>query len=428
MFKSFFPRPNLFFLSAAVWAIVCVVAWFAVLRGLGDTFSLGGLFGYGYPEALSADADDAAKAAFETARESAVGFWYYQVSVACFVAFLVFWMRYAPHPWAVWSVIGSTAIVFSTWLQVQLDLMINRWFGDFYNLLQKALSEPNVVSEGELYYLLGVFISIAMVWVAVYVMTKFLISHYVFRWRTAINDYYMSLWSRIRHIEGASQRVQEDAKRFAAIVEGLGVYIIDSAMTLIAFLPVLWGLSSSFVKVIPVFGEIPQPLVFIAIVWSAFGTALLAIVGIRLPGLEFRNQRVEAAYRKELVLGEDDPNRAQPPTVGELFDNVRRNYFRLFINYLYFNIARRGYAQLSVIVVYVALVPTIAAAGFTLGVMQQISRAFDRVQSSFQFLVNSWETIVELLSIYKRLKAFERAIAEQPLDDIEHEPAVAPAE
>ena len=46
----------------------------------------------------------------------------------------------------------------------------------------------------------------------------------------------------------------------------------------------------------------------------------------------------------------------------------------------------------------------------TLGVMQQIVRAFGRVESSFQYLVNSWTTIVELISVYKRLRAFERQI------------------
>ena len=54
-----------------------------------------------------------------------------------------------------------------------------------------------------------------------------------------------------------------------------------------------------------------------------FGTGLLAIVGIKLPGLEFKNQRVEAAFRKELVYGEDDTSRAQPPTLKELFADVR---------------------------------------------------------------------------------------------------------
>lgn len=152
-----------------------------------------------------------------------------------------------------------------------------------------------------------------------------------------------------------------------------------------------------------------------------FGTSLLALAGIRLPGLEFRNQRVEAAYRKELVYGEDYHNRASPPVVKDLFNDVRVNYFRLYFNYLYFNVVRYAYLQAGVLVPYVALAPTIVAGGFTLGVMQQIIRAFGRVESSFQYLVNSWTTIVELMSIYKRLKAFELAIADLPLPPIEEQ-------
>jgi peptide/bleomycin uptake transporter len=42
--------------------------------------------------------------------------------------------------------------------------------------------------------------------------------------------------------------------------------------------------------------------------------------------------------------------------------------------------------------------------------MQQIVRAFGRVETSLQYLVNSWTTIVELISVYKRLRAFEHRI------------------
>jgi peptide/bleomycin uptake transporter len=162
------------------------------------------------------------------------------------------------------------------------------------------------------------------------------------------------------------------------------------------------------------------------VLWAALGTAALALAGIRLPGLEFRNQRVEAAYRKELVLGEDRAERAQPPTLGELFADVRTNYFRLFLNFLYFNVVRYSYLQASVLVPYVALAPSIVAGGLTLGVMQQIIRAFGRVENSFQYLVNSWTTIVSLISIYKRLRAFEATLRDQPLDSIESEPSTQP--
>ncbi|MCG2942257.1 SbmA/BacA-like family transporter, partial [Escherichia coli] len=32
---------------------------------------------------------------------------------------------------------------------------------------------------------------------------------------------------------------------------------------------------------------------------------------------------------------------------------------------------------------------------------------FNKVRQSFQYLINSWKTIIELLSIRKRLKAFD---------------------
>jgi peptide/bleomycin uptake transporter len=206
--------------------------------------------------------------------------------------------------------------------------------------------------------------------------------------------------------------------RFANILEGLGVTLINSVMTLVVFLPLLFNMSQH-VSDLPVIGAIPHALFWLAIVWSLFGTALLAFAGIKLPSLNFRNQRVEAAYRKELVYGEDHADRAQPVTVRELYDNVRRNYFRMYWHYAYFNVARYSYGQLDAIFLNFILIPTFVAGQITLGIWQQIATAFGEVSNSFQYLVNYWSTIIELLSIHKRLKAFEAAIDDEPLPDID---------
>src|SRR5271154_376252 len=206
--------------------------------------------------------------------------------------------------------------------------------------------------------------------------------------------------------------------RFATIMEGLGVNLISAVLTLIAFLPVLLKLSR-YVTELPLIGSIPYPLVIAAVVWSVLGTGALALIGIRLPGIEFANQRVEAAYRKELVLGEDDAARAQPPTLSVLFAAIRKNYFRLYLNFLYFNVGRIVYLQTDVVFPYLLLAPTIVAGKITLGAMNQILNAFSQVRTSFQYLVNSWSTIVELISIYQRLRAFEAQIVGEPLPSIE---------
>ena len=311
--------------------------------------------------------------------------------------------------WFRWSWPGMGVIVLGTWYQVQVDVKINEWFGGFYDLIQKALSTPNSVQLSEFNSFLLTFGKIAGIYVVVAVFLSFFTKHWIFRWRNAMNDYYMNNWVKLRTIEGASQRVQEDTRRFAAIMETLGVSLLDSFLTLVAFLPILWELSKP-IKVLPFIGEVDHALVYVAVIFALFGTALLAAIGIKLPGLEFNNQKVEAAFRKELVFGEDHEDRAKPPTIVELFNNVRRNYFRLFFHYMYFDIAKWSYLQFGVLVPYMALGPTIVSATITLGVMQQIVRAFGRVESSFQFLVRSWSIIVELISIYKRLVAFEKAL------------------
>lgn len=344
---------------------------------------------------------------------------FYAFFILCCALFCSAWHILAEdHPWKIWSVWGSALIIFITYFGVQMDVAINVWRGPFFDLLQNALAGKPGITNENFYDLIGKFLEIGTVGVLVSVLSAFLINHYVLRWRVAMNNFYMSKWEKLRHIEGASQRVQEDTMRFANILEGLGVSLIGSVMTLIVFLPILSALSNH-VTDLPILGAVPNSLVWLALGWSVLGTALLAVVGVKLPGLNFRNQRVEAAYRKELVYGEDHEDRAQPLTVAGLFANVRRNYFRMYFHYLYFNFARFSYGQLDAIFLYFVLVPTFVAHKITLGIWQQIATAFGQVSNSFQYLVSSWTTIIELLSIHKRLKAFEAAIDGEPLPDID---------
>ena len=408
MFKSFFPRPTLFFLSVLVWAAACVAAWFLFSNNIAETL--------GVDIALDPNKPAIGLAHFYTNSFLFFSAYYF----LAIVIFAFFWFKFSPHKWQYWSILGSGFIMFSTYFSVQVSVAINNWRRPFFDAVQNALTpEKNIpVTEKDLFDLLIVFTEIALLATFIFVITRFFVSHYVFRWRTAMNDYYTSHWKKLRKVEGASQRIQEDTMIFARIVEGLGVSIVDSVMTLFAFLPLLWGLSAN-VTSLPIVGEIPYPLMSAILFWSLFGTVLLAVVGIKLPGLEFKNQRVEAAYRKELVYGEDHEDRAQPLTLKELYSNLRKNYFKLYFHYLYFNVTRGLYLQADQVFAYLIMVPTIAVGKITFGLLQQIITAFSQVSNSFQYLINSWPTIVELLSVHKRLKAFEATLNDEDLSDIE---------
>ncbi|MCE6008681.1 peptide antibiotic transporter SbmA [Acinetobacter soli] len=393
MFKSFFPKPKWFVLSLIIWFGINLLLWYSGGKHWGEFVG----FPKGYADA---------QLAVSVARFWSPAFiWFYIWFFIATALFAGFWKMLSDNPWQRWSIWGSAFILFNIWFGVQISVLVNAWYVPFWDLIQSMLTNGggNIM---DLYKETLVFLYIAMVGVTLAVVNSFFTSHYVFRWRTAMNDFYTAHWDKLRHIEGASQRVQEDTMRFATIMEDLGVELVKAMMTLIAFLPLLFQLSK-YVPVVPIIGELNHSLVWAAIVWAVFGTVLLMVVGIKLPGLQFNNQKVEAAYRKELVYGEDHADRARPATLKELFSRVRTNYFRLYFHYAYFNLTATWYGQLDILYNLVVLFPSIAAGKLSLGLINQIGGVFNKVRDSFQYLINSWKTIIELLSIRKRLKAFE---------------------
>ena len=311
--------------------------------------------------------------------------------------------------WLLWSWLGSITILSSLWIQVKIDVAINEWFGQFYDMIQKALASPNAITINEYWESLISFLTLAGTYVAVAVLVSFFTAHFLFRWRTAMVEWYHSVYDQARQIEGAAQRVQEDTIKFTKIMESLGTSLVEAIMVLIQFVPILLGLSIG----IPIFlfGEWQFGLVTGALLWTLGGTIFLIGLGwvLKLVGVEYDLQKKEAAYRKILVIAEDDIN-VRPKTIEELFNDVRGIHFLSYLKYLYFNIGRIAYLQANVLSAYVFLGPAIVAGVVTLGVMQQIIRAFGRVEGSMQYLLKAWPAIIELASVYKRLKEFENQI------------------
>ena len=316
---------------------------------------------------------------------------------------------FTTRKWLLWAWLGTAIILSSLWVQVKIDVEINEWFGQFYDMIQKALAKPNAITIEEYWTSLFSFITLAGIYVAVYVVVSFFTAHFLFRWRAAMVEWYHSVYDRARKIEGAAQRVQEDTIKFSRIMESLGTSFIESIMVLIQFIPILLGLSVG----IPIFffGDWQYGLITGALIWTLGGTIFLIGLGwiLRLVGVEYDLQKKEAAYRKILVIAEDDEN-VRPKTIEELFDDVRSIHFLSYIRYLYFNVGRMAYLQANVLSAYVFLAPAIVAGIVTLGVMQQIIRAFGRVEGSMQYLLKAWPTIIELASVYKRLREFESQI------------------
>lgn len=396
MFRSFFPEPRTYFTAAFVWTALCMVVWFTPAGAWLEHFlSLGPWLGMPTTDPANPPFLDTHKV------------WLYEYIIVAGYLFCIPWYFIGGNRrWYWWSVVGSVTIIEFVYFDVQISAWLNNWYGGFYDLIQSALAKPNTVSLDQYGgYIWSVAIVLA-VDVVFAIFNSFLNSHYLFRWRRAMSFYYLANWKKLRGIEGAAQRIQDDTQQFASILEGLGLTLVSSVMTLIVFVPILWTLSQQ-IKVYPIIGQLDGGLVWIAVISALFGTVLLAAVGVRLPGLTFQNQRVEAAYRKELVLGEDYFDRAQPPTIRQLFVNMQSNYYRLYFHYLYFNLTRYTYLNGSQFIPYIALGPSVVTGAIALGVFQRVLDAFGQVSDSLRFLVNSWTNVINLISIYQRLRGFE---------------------
>ena len=325
--------------------------------------------------------------------------------------------------WRLWSWGGLLLLIISLWFQVQMTVAINTWYKKFYDLLQNAGDYVDKPQEGiklffsqliSLDYILNgfegdlSFVVIAFPYIFLAIFTGWFTRIYGLRWREAMTFNYIPKWQAVEsEIEGASQRIQEDCNRFARIIESLGLQVIRAFMTLIAFIPILWTLSD---KVdIPILRDIEGSLVWFTLIVSLGGIVISWFVGIKLPGLEYKNQRVEAAFRKDLVLGEDDKkNYAQTETLLELFTGIRFNYHRLYLHYGYFDGWMHTYDQFMIIAPYLIMGPGLFTGLITLGVLMQVSNAFARVHGGFALFLHNWTTITELRSIWKRLSEFER--------------------
>ncbi|WP_297195111.1 putative transporter [uncultured Campylobacter sp.] len=381
---------------------------------------------------------------------------------------------YLNKKFAIYAYGVLAVLILFIYTQIALTVALNEWYRDFYDILQapkaeiskeeflqnvkdannsalaqKEFNEANFINKASVYiyqnslefftgsrnvkghsaygmisfyHLVMVFLSIALPYVLIYALSVYIASLYALKWREAMTFEYIKFWKeKDDNIEGSSQRIQEDCYRFSKLVEDLGIKIFKAFMTLLAFLPILYTLSDPISKalfnsisdenVFSFLKHIDGFLVYLALFVSLGGLLISWFVGIKLPGLEYNNQKAEAAFRKELVYAEDNRSKyASDKSILELFTGITTNYKRLFLHYGYFNIWLIMFEQSLVILPFLIVAPSLFSGVVGLGIVMQMNSAFDNVRTSFSVFILNWTMITELRSVYKRLKEFEKNV------------------
>ena len=275
--------------------------------------------------------------------------------------FREFFLPHSCHKFIVpW--VGLACVVchslFGAWLKYRL----NNWYSEFYDSIQEGtsllsnstVSTPAFLAEerGKVADLLWSFVFIVSPAVVVHPVFRWVRSAWSFKWRMSLVVAYTRHWdANSDPIEGASQRLHEDTQRFARGLEVCLSVVLDSVCTLAVFTPILVQLGSHVLcpssEMARLVGE-----------WWLFASASSPPSSASewrwwpdptLVQLEVNNQKVEASFRKDLVLLETNPSilcgvttleedgsafvLSPVPVFKEAWSSLRRNYFSLFRNF-----------------------------------------------------------------------------------------------
>jgi putative ATP-binding cassette transporter len=200
---------------------------------------------------------------------------------------------------------------------------------------------------------------------------------------------------------------------------GLFAWGLRAAVTLVTFVAILWGLSGTMsFSVLGVSITVPGYMVWAAVLYAIAGTWLTDWIGRPLVRLNFDRQRYEADFRFNLVRfrentegvalyrGEADELRG----FGQRFEAVVRNWWDIMRRQKRLTSFTSGYSQLAWIVPSVVAAPRYVRGELGLGGLMQTTSAFQQVQDSLSFFVQSYKEVASWRAVVARLAGFERAL------------------
>jgi vitamin B12/bleomycin/antimicrobial peptide transport system ATP-binding/permease protein len=322
------------------------------------------------------------------------------------------------------------AIVALNLAAVYMLVLLNQWNRTFYD----ALQERNVTVFWE-QILRWTYIVAAYLVVAVY---KFYLTQLLdLRWRAWMTQHYLQRWlanqafyrMELSRFSGKSdapdnpdQRIQEDLSLFTSYTMTLSMGILNSLVTLVSFIGILWTLSGGFFFN---FGgseyELHGYMVWAAVVYCVVGSVATHFIGRPQIGLNFQQQRLEADFRHHMVRVREYSeaialDRGENVERGHLdlrFGKVLANYLRLIRarkNLIWFNIF---FTQAASIFPLLVASPRYFSGAIQLGELMQISSAFGNVQDSLSWFVDNYPELATWRATADRLTSFEESVATQ---------------
>ena len=323
------------------------------------------------------------------------------------------WFYFRPgRTWLSWRPILTFALMlFISVASVRIIVLSTYASNGFYTALQEQ--DPAGFLRN-----VGIFTITAVINIIQYMLTYYVTSFFILRWRTALNERILGDWISGHAyyrgeftndpVDNPDQRIQEDITSFANDSQDLAVGAVNSTVSLVSFSIILWNLSAP----LTVLGtEIPRALMFITYLYVIIATIIAFKIGRPLVRLNFLNERFTASYRYGLVRMRDNAEnialyRGEEVERGNLlsrFGRIMGNYRQLIYRGVKFQGFNFTITQASVVFPLLVLAPRYFSGALKLGDLTQAATAFGNVHDSLSFFRNSYDTFASYRATLDRL-------------------------
>lgn len=322
--------------------------------------------------------------------------------------------------WVAWGLL--TVVIALTLGMVHINVLFNHWNNAFFSALEDKNHAAFLSQLLRVSWLIGIFIFFA-------VYQLYLNQMLEIRWRRWLTERYLRAWLadgayyRMQLVAGETdnpdQRIAEDVQMLISHTLTLLIGGLRALVSMVAFVAILWALSGALTVPLGWFSlTLPGYLVWAAILYAIAGTWLTHWIGQPLARLNFEKQRCEADFRFGLVRFRENTEgvalyRGEPDEFRgfrERFEAVAMNWWKIMRRQKRLTYFTAGYGQAAWIFPSILAAPRYFRGELALGGLMQTVGAFNQLQDSLSFFVQSYKQIAEWCSVVERLAGFERAL------------------
>ena len=269
--------------------------------------------------------------------------------------------------------------------------------------------------EATFWLFLGVYGGIFVVGTAIVVIYRYCQKLLGVWWREWLTDNILKRYldnrayyqiNAQKQIDNPDQRIAEDIKSFTETSLILLLSLLDSIITLVSFVGVLWVISSS--------------LSLVLVGYALFGTVVTVLLGRRLIGLNYNQLQREADFRYGLVHLRDNAESIafyrgesqELSSVGQRFARAIRNYHVLIgwqRNLDYFTTGHNYFVR---ILPYLVVAPIYLAGEIDFGAISQATVAFIQIFAALTIIIEQFDLLTEFAAGINRIAAFDETLSD----------------